>query len=199
MCPTVLGRIETRTATLVGPALLGAILSLLTSNEGWLVLIGIVLLQGVVLDVLLYPQLIRWQPPWLTFVLGAGEFVVVFVLARVAKVGLSTPDAIWFYWLSWGMAVATKIVVLPILELTWIESGGEFRATAWSVTPELEPVPALGVAAVSTEAGPPRLAREFSAAHEVPAELRDLPPPTGVWEVPERLRRRHPSADHRGE
>jgi hypothetical protein len=188
VCPTTLGRIETRTATLVGPALLGTALSALTGNEGWIVLIGIVLLQGVVLDGLFYPRTIRWQPPWLTFVLAAGELAIVFVLAQVARVGLSATDAIWFYWLSWMVAVATKIVVLPIVELTWIESGGEFRATEWSVTPELEPVPALGVAAIGAETEPPRLVREFSAVHEVPPELRRLPPPTEVWQVPEDLR-----------
>jgi hypothetical protein len=187
MCPTVLGRIETRTATLLGPALLATILSLVTSNEGWIVLIGIVLLQGVVLDVLFYPNVIKWQPPWLTFVLAAGEFVIVYVLAQVAKVGLSPVDAIWFYWLSWGLAISTKIVLLPIVELTWIESGGEFRATGWSVTPAMEPVSALGVAAVLADVGPPRLVREFSAINEIPAELRDLPPPSGIRRRPEGL------------
>lgn len=185
MCPTVLGRIETRTATLFGPALLGTILSLATGNEGWIVLIGIVLLQGVVLDVLFYPNVIKWQPPWLTFVLAAGEFVIVYVLAQVAKVGLSPVDAIWFYWVSWALAISTKIVLLPIIELTWIESGGEFRATGWSVTPEMEPVSALGVAAIPADAAQPRLVREFSALNEIPAELRGLPPPSGVRRRPE--------------
>jgi hypothetical protein len=188
MCPTILGRIETRTATLLGPALLGTLLALLTANEGWIVLIGIVLLQGVVLDALFYPYVIKWQPPWLTFVLAAGEFVIVYVLAQVASVGLGTIDAILFYWLSWMIAVSTKIVVLPNLELSWIESGGEFRAAGWSVTSEMEPVPALGVAALSPGAGQARLVREFSAVHEIPPELRELPPPSGVWRVPEGLR-----------
>src|SRR5947209_303055 len=105
MCPTVLGRLETRTAILVGPALIAVVLALATLNEGWIVLIGIYLLIGVSLDVLFYPYVIKWQPPWLTLVLGAGEFVLVYVVAQVAKVPLAAIDAVWFYWASWVLAI----------------------------------------------------------------------------------------------
>jgi hypothetical protein len=184
MCPTVLGRIETRVAILVGPAILGVILSLYNDNEGYIVLIGIYLLQGVVLDVLFYPRVIKWQPPWLTFVLGAGEFVIVYILAQVLEVGLTPIDAVWFYWVSWALAVTTRIVVLPIISLTWIESGGEFRATGWSIPAEMQPVPALGIAEVSSGAAEPALARQFSAVNEVPPKLRDVPSLSGVRPVP---------------
>ncbi len=189
MCPTVLGRIETRTAILTGPALLALILSLATDNEGWLVLIGIFLLQGVALDVLFYRYVITWQPPWLTFVLGAGEFMIVYVMAQVAKVGLSTVDAVWFFWVSWTLGVWTRIVVLPLLSLTWIEDGGEFRRADWSVAPEQQPVSALGIAELPPGGIPP-LAREFSAVQEVPQELRDLPSPSHPHAVPTALRDR---------
>jgi hypothetical protein len=188
MCPTVLGRIETRTAILIGPALLAAILSVATHNEGWIVLIGIYLLVGVSLDALFYAYVIKWQPPWLTFVLGAGEFVIVYVLAHVAKVGLASVDAVWFFWGSWVLAVCTRIVVLPLVSLTWIEDGGEFRRPGWSITPEQEPVAALGVAEVGTDTAVPRLAREFSVVLEVPKELRELPSPSEVMTVPEEMR-----------
>jgi len=63
VCPTVLGRLETRVATLIGPALLGALLSLVTANPGYVVLIGVLLLMGTVIDTAFYPLMIKWQPP----------------------------------------------------------------------------------------------------------------------------------------
>jgi len=187
MCPTVLGRVETRTAILIGPALLGTILSIATGNAGWIILIGIFLLQGVALDALFYPYVIKWQPPWLTFVLGVGEFVIVFVLGMLANLHLTALDAIWFFWLSWAIATATRIVVLPLVSLSWIENGGEFRATGWSISPEREPLPALGTASVEARAEVPALVRQFSSVHQVPDELRELPAPSGVHRVPQEI------------
>ena len=70
MCPTVLGRVETRTFILIGPAILGAILSLLTGNEGFIVIIGIYLLRASPSTSSVYPLHHKWEPPWMTFVLG---------------------------------------------------------------------------------------------------------------------------------
>jgi hypothetical protein len=187
MCPTVLGRVQTRVAILVGPAILAAILFLATGDEGWVVTIGIYLLVGVALDTTLYRRLIRWQPPWLTFLLGVTEFVLVFVLVKVlqpGRPGFGDPDTlvgpgdvkvIVFFWVCWLLAVTTRIVVLPIVSLSWLENGGEFRVTGWSIQPEAEPLPL--VAAATPDAAGGRLVRELSAVHDRPVELR--PPLSG--------------------
>lgn len=182
MCPTYLGRVQTRTAILIVPAIIGAVLSLLTGNEGYIVLIGIYYLIGVALDTTVYHLVIKWQPPWLTFVLGLGEFVLVYIAAQVLDVGLEPWQAVVWYWVAWTLAVWTGIVILPIMSLTWIESGGEFRRTDWSVTPENEPMPVLATA--TEPVGPAGLLREFSSVHEVPSDLASVPAPSGVHRRP---------------
>jgi hypothetical protein len=190
MCPTVLGRVQTRWAILIIPAIILAIISAVTQNPSWIVLLGLYYIIGVALDTGFYPFIIRWQPPWLTFVLAVGEFILVYLAARLLKgIHFSSPvvTPILIFWLSWIVAIWTKVVILPLLSLSWIENAGEFRSTDWSVAPEYAPIPltAFPSQQASAGAGPPPLARKFSAAViEIPEELRRAPSPSGVFQVP---------------
>ena len=188
MCPTVYGRVQTRWAILIMPAIIAAIISLITQNPGWIVLIGIYFVLGVALDTLLYPFIIRWQPPWLTFTLAASEFVLVYLLGKVLKVSLTPLEAILLYWIAWWLAIWTKVVVLPLISLSWIEDAGEFRSTAWSVAPQFAPLPVTAFVDTPSTTGLPPLARKFSAAAiEIPEELRRAPSPSGVFTIPKDL------------
>jgi len=185
VCPTVLGRVQTRWATLIIPAIIAAVISLATGKAGWIVLIGVYYVLGVALDIGFYPLVIRWQPPWLTFTLAVGEFILVFILAHVLKVGLSNLEAILLYWITWWIAIWTKVAILPLLSLSWIENAGEFRSTDWSIAAEYQQPPLTVFTPTAAGGAPPPLARSFSAtAIEIPEELRQIPTPSGVRRIP---------------
>ena len=187
MCPTVLGRVQTRWAILIIPALIATIISIITHNPSWIVLIGLYFLIGVALDICFYPFIIRWQPPWLTFTLAVGEFVLTYIAAQVLH-GIHFAhhwEPIVEFWIAWWIAIWTKVVILPLLSLSWIENAGEFRSTGWSIPPEYVPLPVTAFTPTQQGAGPPPLARKFSAAViEIPEELRRAPSPSGVHQIP---------------
>jgi len=185
MCPTIFGRVQTRWSILIIPAIVAAVISLITKNPGWILLIGVYFVIGVGLDMLVYPFIIRWQPPWLTFTLAAAEFAIVYVLGKILYITLTPLEAVLLFWLAWWVAIWTKVVVLPLISLSWIEDAGEFRSTAWSVAPSYVPLPVTAFPAEPSKGGVPALAREFSAAAiEIPEELRRVPSPSGVFSRP---------------
>src|SRR5436305_14968222 len=85
MCPTVIGRVQTRWAILIIPAIIWTIVSLITQNPSWIVLIGLYFVIGVVLDSAFYLFIICWQPLLLTFTLAVGLFILVYLVVNVLK------------------------------------------------------------------------------------------------------------------
>jgi hypothetical protein len=189
MCPTPTGRIHTRTATIFLPALFGLIVSLVTGHFDWLALIGIYYVQGIFLDTVIYSWLFRFQPPWMTFVLGVAELGILLVVSQIigntADGGLSNVgigEAIIFYWIAWILAIPiTKVVLLPLISLTYLESAGEIRRIEWSIPESQLPLPVLASGA-EAKRGPGPVVREASGLHAKP--LPQLPSPSGVHRLP---------------
>ena len=73
---------------MVLPAVLGAILWLITGNPDYLVIIGVLLVLGAALDTAVYPFAVRWQPPWMTGVLAIFEFGLLLVLGSLLELDL---------------------------------------------------------------------------------------------------------------
>jgi hypothetical protein len=184
MCPTPIGRVHTRVAIiLIGPAVLGLILTLVTGHLDWIVLVGVYLLMGVVLDTAIYPRVLKYQPPWMTFVLALAEYGLLLAITQLLEgfPNISVLEATIFYWACWVLAAIAKIVVLPIISLTYLESAGEFRRLEWSQPPEQVALPVLASAAEARR-GPGRLLTEASGVHATP--LQPLPAPSGRHAVP---------------
>ena len=190
MCPTPTGRIHTRTAAIFLPALFGLIVSLVTGHFDWLALVGIYYIMGIFLDTAVYSWLFRFQPPWMTFVLAIAELGFLLVLAaiigNVSDGGLEHTlpiyEAIIFYWCCWILAIPlTKVVLLPLISLTYLESAGEIRRTEWSIPESQVPLPVLASGA-EAKRGPGPVVREASGVHAKP--LPQLPSPSGVHRLP---------------
>ena len=189
MCPTPTGRIHTRTATIILPMLFGLIVSLVSSDWGWLTLIGIYYIQGIRLDTVVYSWLFRFQPPWMTFVLAVAELGLLLVTSQIiAKSSgggledIGIGEAIIFYWVAWILAIPiTKVVLLPLISVTYLESAGEIRRVEWSIPESQVPLPVLASGA-EAKRGPGPVVREASGLHAKP--LPQLPSPSGVHRLP---------------
>jgi hypothetical protein len=125
----------------------------------------------------------------MTFVIGIAELGFLLVLSQViAKSSggglehVSIPEAIVFYWICWILAIPiTKVVLLPLISLTYLESAGEIRRVEWSIPESQIPLPVLASGA-EAKRGPGPVVREASGLHAKP--LPNLPSPSGVHRLP---------------
>lgn len=186
MCPTPAGRLHTRVACMTLPYLLGALLWLITGNPDWLVIMGVFLVMGAALDTVVYPFAIRWQPPWMTGVLAIFEFGLLLVLGSLLELDLTFIEALVLYVVAWLLFISTKIALLPIFSLTYLESAGEFRRLEWSIPAAQERLPVIA-AVTPEELRPGKLISEASGAHAKP--LPQVPSLSGAHQIPAELRR----------
>lgn len=181
MCPTPIGRIHTRVFSLIPGALFATIISIVTGNADWIVLIGVFLLMGIALDTCVYQWAVRYQPPWMTFTLAVVEWLLLLVLASILELDLTIWAASVLYWIVWSLAAITKVVAFPIASLTYLESAAEFRRTEWSIPPQQASVPLLAAAGVS---GPGPGLFEQAASGVGVAPIAHQPSPSGIHASP---------------
>jgi nitrous oxidase accessory protein NosD len=121
---TLRGRLESRLAAALGPALVAAVLALVLKRWWPVELAGLMIAAGLVLD-LLYDRTIDYQPGWLALPLGALELGVVMALAIAIGVRAPLWAAVAFYCASWLLAQLFGHALYPLLRLTYGDDGGE--------------------------------------------------------------------------
>jgi Right handed beta helix region len=122
---TLKGRLETRLVAVLAPLLAAAALSAVETAWWPLALAGLMIGVGVALDLLVYHQLLPYQPGWLSVPLGLLELGAIMALAIALHVGAPLGAAVAFFAFSWLLAQVVVHAALPLARLTYAESGGE--------------------------------------------------------------------------
>jgi len=134
MSYTLRGRIESRLlgalVALIGAAVLGVAL-----DRWWpLVLTGLMVGVGLLLDAAVYHRLLPYQPAWVAVPLGAVELGAVMGLAIALDVGAPFRPAVALFVGAWLVAQLLAHAGFPLLRLTYGEDGGELGRLGTAAT-----------------------------------------------------------------
>ena len=125
MSYTLRGRIDSRLAAALGPAIAAAVLALVL-HRWWPVEVAALMAGvGVALDLLVYDRVLDYQPAWAALPLGALELGAVTALAYTLNVRAPLPQAIAFFCGAWLLAQVLGHAVYPLLRLSYGDDGGE--------------------------------------------------------------------------
>jgi hypothetical protein len=129
MSYTLRGRVESRLAAALLPFLVALVWALLIRAWWPLELVGVMVAVGLVLDVLVYRRLLRYQPGWAALPLGVLE--LGFTLAFVVALDIAAPlePALWLFLGAWLVAQVLGHAVLPYIRLSYAEDGGELGSS----------------------------------------------------------------------
>jgi nitrous oxidase accessory protein NosD len=135
---TLKGRIESRLAAALIPALAAAVLAV-ALGEWWpLELVGLMVGVGLALDATAYHRLIPYQPAWAAVPLGALELGLTMALAIALGVGAPLRPAIALFAGAWLVAQLLGHAGFPLAHLTYAEDGGELGRAGralWAAAP----------------------------------------------------------------
>jgi nitrous oxidase accessory protein NosD len=145
---TLRGRLESRLAAALLPALAAAVLA--GALEAWwpIELVGLMVAVGLALDATAYHRLIAYQPAWLAVPLGALELGLTMTLVVALGVDAPVGPAVAFFAGAWLVAQLLGHAGFPLAHLTYAEDGGELGRAGrglWAAAP-VALAAALGVA-----------------------------------------------------
>jgi hypothetical protein len=122
---TLRGRIDSRLAAALGPAVAAAALALVLHRWWPVEVAALMTAVGVALDLLLYDRVLDYQPAWAALPLGALELGVVTALAYAIDLRAPLDGAVAFFCGAWLLAQALGHAVYPLLRLSYGDDGGE--------------------------------------------------------------------------
>jgi parallel beta-helix repeat protein len=125
MSYTLRGRIDSRLAAALAPAVAAGILALVLHRWWPVEVAGLMVGVGLALDLLLYDRVIEYQPGWYALPLGALELGIVTGLVYATGVTAPLGSAIAFFVCSWALAQVLGHAVYPGLRLSYADDGGE--------------------------------------------------------------------------
>jgi len=120
---TLKGRIQTKLLTFIVAAAVTAIFSIFSPINYWPVF-AISIVAGLLLE-LLWGWVITYQAGYLTWILSVAEFCSITAGAIILELPISIPEAALYYWSTWGVIQIFLIYVMPIVNLSWADNGGE--------------------------------------------------------------------------
>jgi len=122
---TLRGRLESRLAALLPLVAAACVLTALLHR--WWPVQAVALMAGVglALDVQAYHSLLRYQPAWAAFPLGALELGLLLGLMRLLNVIAPLPQALALFAAGWLLSQILAQAGFPLLRLGYSEDGGE--------------------------------------------------------------------------
>ncbi|HEV8249142.1 MAG TPA: right-handed parallel beta-helix repeat-containing protein [Gaiellaceae bacterium] len=148
MSYTLRGRLESRLAAALLPALAAPVLAG-ALGEWWpLELVGLMLGVGLALDATAYHRLVPYQAAWLALPFGALELGLTMALAIALGVGAPLGAAVALFGGAWLVAQVLAHAGFPLAHLTYADEGGELGRAGpalWAAAP-LALAASLGVA-----------------------------------------------------
>ncbi len=163
---TLRGRIESRLAALL-PVIVAACVLMAVTHRWWPVqAVAVMAALGLALDVLVYDRLLRYQPAWAAFPLGALELGALLGLMRLLDVMAPLPQALVLFGAGWVLAQILGQAGFPLLRLGYSEEGGELGRLG--VAAALAVAVALAGAAATAYAGLRPVVHLAAGVHQGP-------------------------------